>query len=227
MPELGHREALVAYDARPADRREWPDAWLVEGVCSDPLNETSLDALARRHWKGLFGRCRMLTLNDEDAADLAQSAWCRVLRARRSLDPNGNFPAYLAMVATNLWRDEHRTARRAGPMAEHRLASLDAPLANEDGNAATLAELLPDLHTLSGEAQALLAVEIDRALARLTPRLRDVLVARHLHGESAADIAKRHGRSEQAVSAWVRQAIGEMQLHLGSSPHAVTKEDRR
>jgi RNA polymerase sigma factor (sigma-70 family) len=164
-------------------------------------------------------------MSDEDARDLAQSAWVRVLRARRSLDPDGNFPAYLSMVATNLWRDGHRSARRAGAMAPHRMASLDAPLAGGASAPATLGDVLPDPRTLSHEEQALLIVEIDAAFARLTPRLRDVLMARHLHGEPAAEIAKRHGRTEQSISAWVRQAIGEMQRYLGSSRHAQ-HEDR-
>jgi DNA-directed RNA polymerase specialized sigma24 family protein len=44
----------------------------------------------------------MLTLNQGKAGDLAQQAWCRVLRARNTLKPGGNFPAFITTVATNL-----------------------------------------------------------------------------------------------------------------------------
>src|SRR5689334_11571191 len=104
----------------------WPDARLVAAVREDPPDESALDALVQRHWQRLFGLCQMLTLNAQEAGDLAQETWCRILRARRALRPDGNFPAYLATVARNLWRDSGRSARRAGPMASGRMASLDS-----------------------------------------------------------------------------------------------------
>src|SRR5262245_52078405 len=81
------------------------DFWLITRVCQDPPEPAALDELVRRHWKGLYGRCHLLTLDQEKAKDLAQDAWCRILRARHSLKPDGNFPAYLATVATNLLRE--------------------------------------------------------------------------------------------------------------------------
>jgi DNA-directed RNA polymerase specialized sigma24 family protein len=47
--------------------------------------------------------------------------------------------------------------------------------------------------------------------------LRDVLVARFLTGESCAEIGERHGRTEQTVSGWVREALRQMKLQLEES----------
>lgn len=216
MDDLDRRAPLGAYgEPRPADMSLWSDAWLIEAVRGEPADEGALDALARRHWRPLFARCRLLALNDEDASDLAQSAWVRVLRARRSLDPEGNLPAYLAMIATNLWRDDHRSARRAGAMADRAMDSLDATPG--DGER-TAGELLADPHALPAEEQSLLAMELDGALARLTPRSREVLIARYLNGEPAAAIARREGRTEQTISGWVRQALEELR-HAPTARH--------
>jgi RNA polymerase sigma-70 factor, ECF subfamily len=207
----------VAFSDEWAQLRDvtvWPDVWLVAAVRRDPPDAGALDVLADRYWKPLFGRCQMLTLNHEKANDLAQEAWCRVLRARRTLRPGGNFPAFLATVATNLWRDSHRSARRAGPLADNRLASLDAAFPTEDGESEMLAAMLPDLNALRAGEQKLLALDIDRALEQLTPLLRDVLVSRLLAGESCAEIGRRYDRTEQTISAWVRQSIREMKRHL-------------
>jgi RNA polymerase sigma factor (sigma-70 family) len=224
MDDIDRRAPLGAYgEPRPVDVSSWTDAWLIEAVRSDPPDEPALDTLARRHWRPLFARCRLLTLNDEDAGDLAQSAWVRVLRARRSLDPQGNFPAYLSTIATNLWRDGHRSARRAGGMAERAMNSLDAATGSGER---TAGELLADPQALPAEEQTLLAMEIDDALARLTPRSREVLVARYLNGEPAAVIARREGRTEQTISGWERHALDEMRHHLGTSRAVVTREDR-
>jgi RNA polymerase sigma factor (sigma-70 family) len=196
------------------DMDAWPDAWLIGAVRRDPPNAEALDTLVERHWRPLFARCQLLTLDHNKANDLGQDAWCRVLRARHSLKPGGNLPAYLATVATNLWRDRNRSARRAGPLADERLLALDAVLPDEDGQAMALGEVLPDPNALQAHEQAMLALDIDKALERLTPQLRDVLVARYLTGESCAEIGRRYGRTEQTISSWVRAAVREMKLYF-------------
>lgn len=211
-PERPGQFNQETFDARGIQARE--DAWLIDQVRRDPPDPAALDELVRRHWGRLYGRCHLLTLDADKARDLAQDAWGRVLRARHSLKPDGNLPAYLATVATNLWRDSQRHARRAGPLAEHRLASLDADLTGADGETVVLSDALPDARASQSEAIARLRLDLDEALGRLAPLLRDVLIARFITGESCAEIGRRHGRTEQTVSGWIRAAVQEMKLHL-------------
>jgi RNA polymerase sigma-70 factor (ECF subfamily) len=206
---------------REDSRSAWPDAWLVNAVRRDPPDEASLDVLVTRYWNTLFARCQILTLDHEAASDLAQEAWLRVLRARGTLEPDKNFQAYIVTVATNLWRDRYRAARRAGALADGRLASLDAPDGG-DGESMALVDVVPDASTLSMDDKVLLKMDIDNALQRLNPQLRDVLVSRFVAGESAAEIGHRYDRTEQTISNWIREAVREMRIHLGDSrnPHA-------
>jgi RNA polymerase sigma factor (sigma-70 family) len=197
--------------------RSWPDAVLIAAARAEPPDVAALDALVQRYWATLIGRCHLLTLDRQAAADLAQDTWLRVLRARPALDPEGNFPAYLTAVATNLWRDRHRAARRAGPLADERLASLDEPLGKEGGEGDVRAHGVADLDALPLDEQVLLALDVDRALARLDPRARDVLTARVVGGESCAEIGRRYDRTEQTISAWVRQATREMRRFLADT----------
>lgn len=196
------------------DESLWPDVWLIAAIRAEPVHARALDVLADRYWKPLFGRCMLLAANRDRAADLAQETWCKVLRSRQSLRPAGNFPAYLATVATNLWRDSHRSALRAGAMADGRLLSLDQPLLAGSSELESLGGLLPDWSALAAEDQRRLMMDVDQALQRLEPHLRDALVSRYIAGESCADIAKRYGRTEQSVSGWVRQAVREVQENL-------------
>ena len=205
----------------------WPDAWLIAAVRRDPPDTEALDELAERHWKGLFARCQLLTLNFDKASDLGQEAWCRALRARHTLKPGGNLPAYLARVATNLWRDRHRSARRAGPLAEERMLALDAPLSDADGQGVALGDVLPDLNGLQTQEHAMLALDIDQALERLTPQLRDVLVARYIIGESCAEIGRRYGRTEQTISSWVRAAVRAIQIYFEEQNSAAEGKEAR
>jgi RNA polymerase sigma factor (sigma-70 family) len=217
--------ALVDDWQQLRDTDRWPDAWLVAAVRRDPPDTKALDVLAERHWKPLFARCQLLTLNHQKADDLAQEAWCRVLRARHGLKPDGNFPAYLTTIATNLWRDRYRANRRAGDLAEDRMLALDAPLV-DGAETVLLRDALPDRNALDLQDQALLALDIDKALERLTPQLRDVLVSRFIVGESCAEIGQRYRRTEQTISGWVRAAVREMRLYFeeaGSNPASKDK----
>ncbi|HEX4266210.1 MAG TPA: sigma-70 family RNA polymerase sigma factor [Verrucomicrobiae bacterium] len=207
------------------DISEWPDHWLVAAVRREPPDEAALDTLVARHWKSLFARCHVLTLNHEKAKDLAQEVWRRVLRGRQNLKPGGNFPGYLATIATNLWRDVHRTALRAGPMAESRVESLDALRTSEDENSGTLSDILPDLKSLQVDEEKRLALDIDQALGRLNHVMRDVIISRFISGESCAEIGKRYRRTEQTISGWVRQALREMKDYLRDSAHPSLFQD--
>jgi RNA polymerase sigma-70 factor (ECF subfamily) len=206
------------------DISEWPDHWLIAAVRREPPDEAALDALVNRYWKSLFARCHILTLNHEKAKDLAQEVWRRVLRGRQNLKPGGNFPGYLTTIATNLWRDAHRAALRAGPMAESRVESLDAARSTEEENTVTLSDILPHLKSLRAGDQNRLALDIDEALARLNPLMRDVIISRFIAGESCAEIGKRYRRTEQSVSGWVRQALREMKDYLRDTTHPHFKK---
>jgi RNA polymerase sigma factor (sigma-70 family) len=160
-----------------------------------------------------------MTQSREKVADLAQEAWYRILRKRHTLKPEGNFQAYLRLVATNLWRDSNRSQHRAGAMADHRMLSLDATSLNDEWETASLGHLTPDPKSLQAEQSKLLEMDIDQALAQLTPVLCDVLLSRVVIGESCAEIGRRYSRTGQTVSGWVREAIRQMKklLHQPTS----------
>jgi RNA polymerase sigma factor (sigma-70 family) len=212
------QDISVGVDAEESARVETQsDSELVAAIRGDSPDEEALDELARRHWQSLFARCQLMTLNREQAADVAQEAWCRLLRSRGNLRPDGNFAAYLGTIALNIWRDRCRAETRAEGMAERRMASLEASVIDINGDAVSLSDAIPDLHALEAEQQARLMLDIDEALERLSPVLRSVLVARFLVGESCAEIGRRHGRTEQTISGWIRQGALEMKLYLQES----------
>jgi len=210
---------------RGGSKAGWPDAWLINAIRREPSDESALDVLVGRYWKPLFARCQMLTLNVEAANDLAQEAWLRVLRARATLKPDGNFHAYISTIATNLWRDQNRSARRAGALSDSRIESLDATDADDD-QPISLMDVVTEPDSLPPEEEILLRMDIDSALERLSPHLRDVLVSRIIAGESAAEIGHRYERTEQTITGWIREAVREMKVYLGESRSAHERADQ-
>lgn len=202
---------------RDSSKASWPDAWLINSIRREPLDEAALNILVTRYLRQLFVRCRKLTPDSDAACDLAQDSWLRVLRARGTLKPDGNFRAYLMTIATNLSRNRHRDARRAGAMADDRLESLDANDGYDDDQPLTLMDIVTKPERLSPADQLLLKLDVNNALERLRPHLRDALVSRFLTGESAAEIARRCDRTQQTISNWIREAVREMRVHLALS----------
>ena len=192
----------------------WPDAWLVTATRADEPNEAALQALVIRHGPALRRQCRRLTGDTERANDLAQDTWCRFLRVRRSVQPEGSFPAFLAAVATNLWRDQRRAARRAGSLADERLLSLDGSLQDDEGNAPMPTYSLPHPPRFAEEDMLGLDIDLAAALGHLSPTLREVVVARYLHGESSVEIGRRFGRTQQTITSWLREARAQLEQHL-------------
>src|ERR1700761_775979 len=206
---------LVAADTYDqGDRTTWPDSRLIDAVRSNPPDDAAFTALAERYRENLCSRCVKLTMNQVKADDLAQDTWQRIMRSRHRLNPEGNFLAYLLTIATNLWRDAMRPAKRAGSMAEHRLISLNEPAGGDKAEGMMLIELLPDPNSARDLERLALLSEVRQALGHLTPHLHDVLVSRFDLDESCAEIGLRYGRTEQTVSGWIRRGIRQLKFHL-------------
>lgn len=213
----GTPPVLTLTRQRSAEIRGWTDARLIAAVQQEPPNQDALHELVTRYWHTLFARCRALTMGSDLAADLVQETWSRVLRARAGLRPDGNFPGYILAVATNIQRDQRRSSRRAGDMAEHRLLSLQLAMPSEEDDAVVLADVIPDMQTVARADRLALAIDLDGAFAQLTPRLRELVVARYIRGESAAALGRRYDCSEQTITTWLRRAGRLLQEYLAAS----------
>jgi RNA polymerase sigma factor (sigma-70 family) len=220
-PPARAADVSASGEAERHDVASWPDAWLLSAVRREPPDMQALDALVKRYWKWLHLRCHVLTLNSDEASDLAQETWARVLRARHILQPDGNFGGYIATIAANISRDLHRTKCRSGLLASHLLLPLDCAIETNDGDRVLIADVVGDRRAPVHEEAIALRIDMDRALERLEPRLRDVLLARCVDGESAASIGLRYGRTAQTVTSWARQASRAMRDYLDEVPLAA------
>ncbi len=107
---------------------------------------------------------------DAAADDLFQDSWLRVVRARDRFDPRRRFSTWLFQIANNLCRD--RARRRA---VEQRHLDERGPDEPERASA--------------GDRVAL-RLDLDRRLAELPDRLREVLVLRYYHDLGEREIAE-------------------------------------
>ena len=136
---------------------------------------TALDALLRDHMALVHGVCRRILGNPDDALDATQEALLAIARKIGSFDGRSKFSTWAYRVATNAALDESRRRGRRPLPSDN--------LPERDGSAGSAARA----STESGVADRL---DIDAALARLTPEYRAAVVLRDLVGMDYAEIAE-------------------------------------
>ncbi|MDP9334928.1 MAG: RNA polymerase sigma factor [Actinomycetota bacterium] len=130
----------------------------------------ALDALLRNHTALVHGVCRRILGNPDDALDATQEALIAIARKIGSFDGRAKFSTWAYRVASNAALDEaRRRARRPVPL-EH---------LPETGRRTRGAE------TDSGSIDRL---DVDAALAQLTPEYRAAVALRDLVGMDYAEI---------------------------------------
>lgn len=146
----------------------------------------ALEQLCAQTWRQLYQFVYHKVQNREEAEDVTQEAYSRMLRAQPAGYSAGKFMVYLQTAALNVIRDRWRksqTRDRSEALMEPDLAEPDA------------AESVVDREIVS------------RALERLNEDYRRVLELRILTGLSTAETATRMGRTEAAVRTLQYRAI--------------------
>jgi len=160
-------------------------------VSSHPTPAASLEALYEGNHGWLHQWLRRRLGCGDDAADLAQDTFVRVLRKPEELPGIREPRAYLATIARGLLNDLWR--RR----------SLEA--AWLEAMAALPAQAAPSPEEQVAMWQALQA--LDHMLGGLAPKAREVFVLSQLEGLGYAQIAARVGLSERTIKRYMAEGF--------------------
>lgn len=172
------------------------DACLLSRLRAD--DAVALRALVDRHWAPLIAHLvRTLGLSRDHASDIAQETFCRLWERRASWRDEGSVWGLLARLGRNIAISEHR--RR---MARERaaIALVDAAGAVPSPGCG------PEREELRGA--------LEREIAALPGRRREVFVLRRVHGLSHKEIARRMGTSTQTVANQLGHAVATLRREL-------------
>jgi len=186
---------------------------------------SAFDRIVRRHGRRVLGLGLRLLGNREDAEDLAQDVFVRVLRALPSFRGESSLATWITRVTVNAARNRQRDERRR---ARHRTASLDEPVRpSGDGPVTTRADLLDD--PAPGPERRALAAEsgrrVEEALARLAPEFREALVLREVEGLSYQEIAEVLAIEIGTVKSRIARARARLQQDLADLVGAPPEEE--
>jgi RNA polymerase sigma-70 factor (ECF subfamily) len=136
------------------------------------------EELVRRHTRRIFNICYRFTGNRTEAEDLSQDVFLRVYRTLGSYrSAHGGFATWATSVTRNLLIDHYRRTKR-----DRITDSLDDKMPVVENKES--AGRRPDEQALLGE----LSMQVQSALTRLSPELREAVILRDLQQLEYAEI---------------------------------------
>jgi RNA polymerase sigma-70 factor (ECF subfamily) len=144
-------------------------------------------ALVQRYEARFFAVARRMLGDDGEAEDAVQTAFFRVYRSAAAYRDEWQGSTWLYRVLTNVCIDLWRKRRRRDAGADH-VPSVGAPRAD--------------------------AIDVDRALARLAPEARAILLLCYVEEHSYPEIARIRGISVNTVKTQLARAKRAMRRYL-------------
>ena len=152
------------------------DAQLVQQCLQG--DASAWEELVRRHTRRIFNICYRFTGNGTEAEDLSQEVFLRVYRTLASYrSAHGGFATWVTSVTRNLLIDHYRRTKR-----DRLTDSLDDAMPAVENKES--AGRRPDEQLLLGE----LSSQVQSALTRLSPDLREAVILRDLQQLEYAEI---------------------------------------
>jgi RNA polymerase sigma-70 factor (ECF subfamily) len=163
-------------------------------------DDTAWDELVRTHTRRVYSLCYRFTNNDSEAQDLTQEVFLRIFKSVKTFRAEeGSFGTWLARLTRNLLIDNYRRTRqdRVTDSIEGQLPMIEEELA---------ASARPDGMVVGREARE----QLQWALQKLSPELRETLILRDLQEMEYREIAQILKIPEGTVKSRLNRARAEL-----------------
>lgn len=182
-------------------------------------DRSAFEQLYRSHVNRLYGLCLRLTCDQEKAEVLTQDTFVRAWYALGGFKNDGRFSAWLARIATNLWRDQLRSRVRRRQLlqdlAEEGLgAEAEISRAGTNDTTVWLPGNAPGLSVLT-------AIELEKAVSQLPAGARTVFVLHDVEGYKHREIAELLDVTTGTVKAQLHRARRLLRLLLTQGREAT------
>lgn len=172
----------------------------------------ALEILLARHFDRVHAICRRITGHPEDALDATQEALIAVARGISRYDARAAFTTWLYRVATNAALDEVRRRKRRPAPAD--LDALDETRAPAGGSAGSV------------DSAVAARIDVDAALATLTPEFRAAVILRDLCDLDYSEIAEALGVPIGTVRSRIARGRAAIAQELGEPDDRSERRSR-
>jgi RNA polymerase sigma-70 factor (ECF subfamily) len=157
----------------------------------------ALELALWQHWALVVDYINRLTGSEDAAEDIAQRAFCQLWDRRAQWRASGSVRALVCRIARNYAVSEHRR-QRADERSAETFAELSRPV-------------LPSRDRIETEQ---LRFALDREIALLPERRREILVLRCVHDLSYKEIADVMNIAQQTVANQLSSALATLRVSL-------------
>ena len=175
------------------------------------MGREPFEAVMTAHHAEIYRYLRRVTYWSAEAEDLSQETFLRAFRAYRALPEDANVRAWLFAIATNLFRNSLRSAKRR--RAAHDTIKGRGRDDGEDG---------PEGAAVFNEARA----AIEDVIGKLPTKQRAAFVLRKVHELPYENIAESLDCSVDSARAHVFQAFRKIRSRLDDSQLAAAEVSR-
>ena len=156
-------------------------------------DKEAFEELVKRHYEDVFAYCYRRTGNREDAEDLTQEVFLKLVKAIYRYRHTGKFRNFIFTIAVNCCNDFIRR-QKTRPEKEHDDAYLESAVSGE---------MSPSEHMAKREDRFIL---YDR-LSGLKEEQKEALVLYYFHGFKAREIAEITGVPLATAKSRIRQGL--------------------
>ena len=160
------------------------------------------DSLVRTYWRRVFNIAYKFVARYDEAEDLTQEIFVKLLKALDTYDRRASFDTWLTRVTRNLCIDRYRRRRREE--ARH-IGDLDLDALQLDDLVSS-----PDAALAQRDDVAI----VRRALVKLPAAYRDAVALRDIHELSYEEIAQRLQLPEGTVKSRINRGRKDLARHL-------------
>ncbi len=177
-------------------------------------DESAFVEIMTRHRAKIQAVTLGMLRNRTDAEEVTQDTFIRAHRGLRNFRGYSSFATWLYRIAVNLARNRYWYFFRR---RRQDAISLDCTLS--EGSAATLADLVADTGPDPAQESAAneFAVLVDRSMACLDERQREILTLRNVRNQSYEEIGAALGLNIGTVKSRIARARGRLRLHLAEA----------
>jgi len=149
-------------------------------------DEPAFDLLYRKYEKPVLDFIYHMVMSVDEAENLCQETFFRVVRARKNYQVRATFKTWLFQIALNLCRDRQRRLKHRSHL------SLSAPVRPQNEREAEIQDVLadPSLDLASRVETAELGDLVQRAISALREDEHSVVVLREYQGLDYSEIAE-------------------------------------
>jgi RNA polymerase sigma-70 factor (ECF subfamily) len=172
--------------------------------------ESAYRELIGRYQRPVFSLIYRLVRNREQAEDLAQDTFIKVLNAIDRYDPSYKFSSWIFKIAHNTALDQLRKK-------EPETLSLDGSphaLTADEVEATTLTAVSADENPEQFTSSREVGQEIEQALGMIRPEYRTAIVLWHIDGRPYEEIAEIMGLPLGTVKTYIHRGRKDLRQHL-------------